>query len=106
MDKEIRNGIKSKNEILDSERSKEKIILFFRENQIFWASFFLAVLALLFMAHFRFKPAPEVDVGAVATKDIKAPFDFQVIDDLATKSKREEAKAKVVPVYDWDTEKG
>lgn len=106
MEGDLKNGIKSKPELNPSNDSKEKILLFFRENQIFWASLFGVVLIVLFMSHFRFKPIPELEVGSVATKDIKAPFDFQVVDELATKSKKEEAKSKVIPVYDWDTEKG
>ncbi|MFB3852033.1 MAG: HD family phosphohydrolase [Acidobacteriota bacterium] len=106
MEGEIKNGTKNKPEPAPANESKEKILLFLRENQIFWASFFGVVLVVLFTSHFRFKPLPELEVGSVATRDIKAPFDFQVVDELATKSKKEEAKSKVVPVYDWDTEKG
>ncbi len=106
MEKEIKNGIKSKKGNPPLVDFRDKFMFFLRENQIFWASTFTVVLIFLFTSHFRFKPIPELEIGSVLTKDIKAPFDFQVVDEIATKAKREEAKAKVFPTFDWDTAKG
>lgn len=102
----IKNGTRQNLNGTTKGNLRETIFNFFRENQIFWASLFFTVLIFLFMSHFRFKPLPNWKTGTVATKDIKAPFDFQVVDEIATRTKKEEAKAKIIPVYDWDTEKG
>jgi len=66
----------------------------------------VVVIVLLFT--FRFKVPPPIDLpkGSASPKEIKSPFDFQIVDEVATKQKREEAKSKVVPVYDWDAEMG
>lgn len=101
----LKNGSKQNLSGTSKTNLKQTIFTFLRENQIFWASIFFTVLIFLFMSHFRFKPLPKWQIGMVASKDIKAPFDFQVVDDIATKTKKEETKSKVIPVYDWDTEK-
>ncbi|MEJ2420429.1 MAG: HDIG domain-containing protein [Acidobacteriota bacterium] len=77
---------------------------FLLENEWFWGSIFLILVFLIFTRHFRVQPPPNLPLGAVASKDIRAPFDLQIVDEVATKKKREEARAKVVPVFDWDSQ--
>jgi cyclic-di-AMP phosphodiesterase PgpH len=84
----------------------DKVLLFFRESQWFWGIAFIVVILFLFTAHFHVQPPPDWQIGSVATKEVRAPFDLQVQDEIATSAKRKEAKEKVPPVYDWDTEMG
>ncbi len=79
---------------------------FLRENQYFWALVFLAALLLVFTKHFRVQPPPSLAPGTPAPRDIRAPFDLQIQDAVATRQKREEAAARVPPVYDWDSTQG
>ena len=78
---------------------------FLRENRWFWAAVFLVLVFTLFAREFRIQPPPPLPKGSVATRDLRAPFDFQVVDEVATAQKRQEARARVLPVYDWDSGK-
>lgn len=82
----------------------EKVGNFLRENQWFWALAFLALLLAVYARHARVQPPPFLSVGAVVQKEIRAPFDLQIQDQVATRQKREEAAGKVSPLYDWDSE--
>ena len=81
----------------------QKVAHFFRENEWFWAVFFLLVVFALFTFKFRVQPPPSMPVGAVAAKDVRAPFDHQIEDKLATEQRKAEARSHVRPVYDWDS---
>ena len=76
---------------------------FLVENEWFWAVVFLVAVFSIFAGHFRVLPPPSLPLGAVATRDIRAPFDLQIVDEVATEQKRAEARAKVPPVYYWDS---
>ncbi|MCB0363660.1 MAG: hypothetical protein KDD35_13115, partial [Bdellovibrionales bacterium] len=43
-----------------------------------------------------------VQVGDIATSDIKSPISFQIVDEIATEAKRQEAEQSVPPVFDYD----
>ena len=45
---------------------------------------------------------PSYEIGDVADKSIKAPKDFLVEDKAATQEKRDQAKASILTVYDYD----
>ena len=45
---------------------------------------------------------PEWDPGDVATTDVSVPFDLTLPDETATEAVREEARAAVLPVYDFE----
>lgn len=76
---------------------------FLRENPWLWAAIFLAVVFGIYAQRYQVQPPPDLPVGAVTTRDIRAPFDLQIVDAVATEQKRDEARAKVNPVYDWDS---
>lgn len=44
--------------------------------------------------------------GDIAQKDIKADRNYEIVDQRSTENLREEALAKVLPVYDWDLQIG
>jgi len=79
---------------------------FLRQNEWFWAALFLVLLLSVFTRHFRIQPPPALPVGSAAPRDIRAPFDLQIQDEVATRQKREEARARVAPLYDWDSDQG
>ncbi|MGC8722388.1 MAG: HD family phosphohydrolase [Acidobacteriota bacterium] len=81
----------------------QRLVHFLRENEWFWAVAFLLVAFALFTRQFRVQPPPSLPIGSVASRDIRAPFDLQIVDKVATDQKRQEASAKVLPVYDWDS---
>ncbi len=81
----------------------QKVGYFLRENEWLWAVTFLAVVFAIYANHFRIQPPPDLPLGAVSTKDIRAPFDLQIVDKVATEQKEAEARSKVYPVYDWDS---
>ncbi len=76
---------------------------FLRENEWFWAAVFLLLAFAMFTRQFRIQPPPSLPMGGVISRDIRAPFDLQIVDKVATDQKRAEARAKVLPVYDWDS---
>lgn len=59
------------------------------------------ILALLLVPYISLPPKT-FNVGDVTLSDIKAPEDFLVVDEASTLAKREEAVAKLLPVYDFD----
>lgn len=81
----------------------QRALTFLRENQWFWAGLFLLVLLGVYARHSRIQPPPALPLGSAAPRDIRAPFDLQIKDEVATRQKREEARAKVAPLYDWDS---
>ena len=81
----------------------QRVGAFLRQNEWFWAAFFLVLLLAVFTRHFRVQPPPSLPVGSAAPRDIRAPFDLQIEDRVATDQRKAEARAKVLPVYDWDS---
>ncbi len=79
---------------------------FFRENSWLWAIVFLCATVLVFARHFRLQPPPSLALGAPAPRDIRAPFDLQIRDEVATRQRQDEARARVAPLYDWDSAQG
>lgn len=76
---------------------------FTRESEWFWALAFFAVVGSLFARQFHVQPPPSLPLNAIATRDIRAPFNLEIQDEAATESKREEALRRVAPLYDWDS---
>jgi len=102
----VNQNIDKRPETKESENGpgrREMALLFLRDNQWFWGIVFLLVVLLLFTAHFHVQPPPDWREGTVATKEVRAPFDLEVRDEIATGARRDEAKARVIPVFDWDT---
>lgn len=82
---------------------RQRVGRFLRESEWFWALVFLVVVFAMCTRQFRVQPPPSLPLGAVAVRDIRAPFDVQIEDKVATAQKKAEAKARVLPVYDWDS---
>lgn len=81
----------------------EGIRRFLRESEWFWALVFFAVVGSLFTRQFHLQPPPSLPLHAVATRDIRAPFELEIQDEGATEAKRREAVGRVPPLYDWDS---
>lgn len=77
---------------------------FLRENAWFWAAVFLLVAFAMFARQLRVQPPPSLPMGGVLSRDIRAPFDLQIVDRVATGQRQAEARDKVLPVYDWDSQ--
>ena len=73
---------------------RQKIGHFFRENEWFWAAVFLVVVFSLFTRQFRVQPPPSLPLGAVSTKDLRAPFDLQIVDKVATSQRQNRFRAR------------
>ncbi len=84
----------------------QRVANFLMDSSWFWAGIFLCVTLLVFARHFRLQPPPSLPLGSPAPRDIRAPFDLQIQDEVATRQKREEARGKVEPLYDWDSAQG
>lgn len=83
---------------------RQRALTFLRENGWFWAAAFLVAAFAMFAHQFRVQPPPTLPMGGVPAHDIRAPFDLQIVDRVATGRRQEEARAKVLPIYDWDSE--
>ncbi|MCE9624494.1 MAG: hypothetical protein K8R69_03425 [Deltaproteobacteria bacterium] len=68
-----------------------------------WFVFVILVFAisLLLSFHVDYLP-PNMKVGRVAPKDIKADQNFEIVDERATEINRQEAMKSVAPVFDFD----
>ncbi|MFH1829745.1 MAG: HDIG domain-containing metalloprotein [Pseudomonadota bacterium] len=63
---------------------------------------FLAVMAT-FMTTLSFQTIPSrIQAGLIASRDIKADRNYEIIDEEASQKFREEAMASVLPVFDFD----
>lgn len=65
-----------------------------------WAVLFVLVMAPVVSQQECGLPPPEYEVGEVATGDIRAANDIELIDEQATLKRREEERQLVRPVYD------
>lgn len=63
---------------------------------------FLGCLGLSYLVFFSFEAPYHVQVGAIAHNSVKSPISIDVVDDIATESKRVQAELTVPPVFDYD----
>ena len=63
---------------------------------------FLFMLFLSFLLFWDIDFPYFVQVGDIASSDIKSPISFQIVDEVATETKRREAEQSVPPVFDFD----
>ncbi|MFO1462487.1 MAG: HDIG domain-containing protein [bacterium] len=68
-----------------------------------WLVFVVLVfgISLILSFHVDYLP-PNMKVGRVAPKDIKADQNYEIVDERATEINRQEAMKAVPPVYDFD----
>ncbi len=70
-----------------------------------WGLAFSAVLSALMTPGLGFQSV-RYELGSIASVDIKAPDDFSYEDEITTQSRREEAAAQVLEVYDFNHRAG
>lgn len=63
---------------------------------------FLFCFLLSILVFFEFDYVYDVEVGSVATTDVKSPLSFQIVDEVSTEEKRNEAEVLVPPIFDFD----
>ncbi len=68
---------------------------------LLWALFAVVACSLLLMPRVG-GHLPEWESGEVATQDVVVPYDLTLPDEAATEALREEARASVLPVYDFE----
>jgi putative nucleotidyltransferase with HDIG domain len=68
---------------------------------LLWAVVAVAACSLLLMPRVG-RHLPEWESGEVATQDVVLPYDLTLPDEAATEALREEARAAVLPVYDFE----
>ncbi|MCB0357896.1 MAG: hypothetical protein KDD40_12855, partial [Bdellovibrionales bacterium] len=64
--------------------------------------FFLYCVVLSFILFLDLDYTQNVNIGDIASSDIKSPLNIQIIDEVATESKRTEAEKGVLPLFDYD----
>jgi len=76
---------------------------FFQSPFFGWIVFVVLVfgISLIVSFHVDYLP-PNMQVGRVAPKDIKADQNYEIVDDRATEINRNEAMKSVAPVFDFD----
>lgn len=62
---------------------------------------FLFSLFFVFLITVEWNLAPRLKLGEVAEKNLRSPFEFEVLDEEATDRKREEAAKAIPPVFDY-----
>lgn len=76
---------------------------FYRSPALAWLLFFTSSLLITFVLSFHVDSLPtNVRVGFVATKDIKADQNYEIVDEKSTQKNREDAIKSVIQVYDYD----
>lgn len=68
----------------------------------YWAALFLFCLVLSSIIFYSVDYYFDVQVGEVATFDIKSPVSFEIVDQAATNEKRRSAEQNVPPIFDFD----
>lgn len=63
---------------------------------------FIGCLGLSYLVFFSFEVPYHVQVGTIAHNSVKSPINIDVVDDVATESKRFQAESSVPPVFDYD----
>ncbi len=81
-------------------RRRELMELVF-SSPLLWGLLFSILLTLLIAPGLSFRP-PRYELGAIATVDLKAPYDFSYEDKDTTVARRDEAEAEVSEVYDFN----
>ncbi len=64
---------------------------------------FLGCFGLAYLVFYSYEANYHVQVGIVARSSIKSPINIDVVDDVATESKRFQAELSVPPVFDYDS---
>ncbi len=68
-----------------------------------WLTVVLLAVVISFVTTFSFETIPtKISVGQIASRDIKADRNYDVVDEEASRQFREEAVAAVLPVLDFD----
>lgn len=76
---------------------------FYHSPAMAWLLFLMGCLLITLLLSFQVVTLPtHVRVGFVATKDIKADQNYEIIDEKSTQKNREEAIKNVLQVYDYD----
>lgn len=76
-----------------------------RKHQVSILYLFLFSMALAVMVNFSWQELPSsVDEGEIATHDIRADNDYEIIDKEATEKSREEVMSGILPVYNWESD--
>lgn len=73
-----------------------------RFNVKSWFFIFVFCLVLSFVIFWEVDVFHEVNLGDVASADIKSPISFQMVDEAATEEKRRLAEQTIPPVFDYD----
>lgn len=69
-----------------------------------WLSVVLFAALIAFVTTFSFQTIPtKIQVGQIASRDIKADRNYEIVDEEASRKFKEEAISSVLPVLDFDT---
>lgn len=80
---------------------------FYHSPAMAWLLFVTGCLLITLLLSFQTATLPtHVKVGYVASKDIKADQNYEIIDEKSTQKNREDALKSVLPVYDYDESLG
>jgi hypothetical protein len=71
-------------------------------REFLWAVIAVGVLTLLVSQQACGLAAPVYEVGEVTPVTIKAPYDIEVLDEKATRERREAERRAVAPVFDYE----
>lgn len=91
-----KNAIKNVGEKLAQRRDLKSVI-----NLLMILSLSLSITLLLTLHADRLPK--NILIGEVATKDIKADKNYEIVDEKSTEKRREDALEKVLPVFDFDS---
>jgi putative nucleotidyltransferase with HDIG domain len=83
-------------------RRSDLLELLFRSHWA-WGVAFTVALTMILVPGWSFEPV-RYELGAIAPVDIRAPYDFSYEDEVTTQSRREEAGAEVLDVYDFNNQ--
>ncbi len=76
---------------------------FYHSPAMAWLLFLSGCLLITLLLSFQVESLPtHVRVDSVASKDIKADQNYEIIDEKSTQKNREDALKSVLPVYDYD----
>lgn len=76
---------------------------FYHSPALAWVLFVIGCLLITLLLSFQTETLPtHVRVGFVASKDIKADQNYEIIDERSTQKNREDALRSVLPIYDYD----
>ena len=84
---------------------RRDVLEFVFRSHWFWGVVFALALTALLTPGFRFEPV-RYELGTIAPVDIRAPYDFSYEDEVTTETRREEAAAEVLDIYDFNNQAG